>query len=82
MSAFSQILADAAQLSDEAKVFVGDFVYAPFGIETSETVNAFTLYALLFGVGYIIYRLSLPERGERRRTRVRVRTQARTRIYR
>gem|GEM_PF-7045307 len=82
MSTFNQILTDTTTLAVDARGFVGDFVYAPFGIESSNAVNTVTLVALLLGAGYVIYRLSLPDRGERRRVRRRVRTQARTRVYR
>jgi len=71
MSARESITNDFAGLLADAKVFVGEFVYAPFGIEASETVNTVTLYAALAVVGFVIYRLVKPAPAPRYRTPVR-----------
>ena len=61
MSTSNQIMTDIAKLSEDAKLFVGDFLYAPFGIESSDTVNAITLYVLLGAASYVLYRISREE---------------------
>lgn len=70
MSDPNQMTTDLIKLSDDAKIFVGDFLYAPFGVESSEGVNAITLYALIAIAIYVLYRVSKREEPQRTKTRV------------
>ena len=60
MSSTERIVEDLTRLSDRSRDFVGDFLYAPLGIESSDTANAVTLYAILIGLAFVTYRLSRP----------------------
>ncbi len=67
MSTDNRLVEDIVNLSARAKEFVGEFLYAPLGIESSETLNAITLYAVLGCLSYITYRVSRSEPRTRRR---------------
>ncbi|MHA3913817.1 hypothetical protein [Halovulum sp. GXIMD14793] len=67
MSNFETIKEDLVVASEAAKEFVGVFIYEPLGIESSATLNAFTLYLLLGIAGMALYRLSKPMRQPRYR---------------
>ncbi len=60
MSATEKILSDLGKATVDARDFVGEFVYAPFGIETSNLINGLTLVAALAVVGMIIYQILRP----------------------
>ena len=56
MSKFTYLLNDGLAAVERAKEFIGEFVYAPFGIESSSVINGFTLYFILSSVIYVVMR--------------------------
>ena len=60
MSKVEQIWIDIVAFMDASKTFIGDFVYKPFGVESSPLMNAMTLYVLLGLVAFVAYRAVTP----------------------
>ena len=60
MSNTEKILEDLARITATSKEFIGEFIYAPFGIESSEVLNSLTLYFALGVLAMIVYRISRP----------------------
>ncbi|MEM8786796.1 MAG: hypothetical protein AAGE76_00885 [Pseudomonadota bacterium] len=60
MSSTEKILEDLTKASAAANEFVGEFVYAPFGYQSSELVNTATLAVIMAVCGVVIYRLMCP----------------------
>ena len=60
MSTFERVTADLAIVVTRAKSFIGDFLYQPFGIESSDLVNAVTLYVIVGAAAVALYRAVQP----------------------
>lgn len=60
MQKLERLREDVVSFHDKAKEVTGEFLYAPFGIETTPFVNAVTLYAILAVLAFGIYRLTRP----------------------
>ena len=56
MSKFNYLLNDGLAAVERAKTFIGEFVYEPFGIESSSVINGFTLYFILSSIIYLVMR--------------------------
>jgi hypothetical protein len=56
MEFYNTLLIELVAFSVAAKEFVGEFLYAPFGIQSSESVNSFTLYFVLGAAVYCVLR--------------------------
>ncbi|MEO1285639.1 MAG: hypothetical protein AAFV92_12260 [Pseudomonadota bacterium] len=55
-----KVIADLGKASVDAMEFVGEFVYAPFGYESSDMVNGVTLFAAIAIVALVIYKSLRP----------------------
>ncbi|MEM8872136.1 MAG: hypothetical protein AAGB10_02235 [Pseudomonadota bacterium] len=55
-----KVIADLGKASADAMEFVGEFVYAPFGYESSSMVNGVTLVAAIAVVALVIYKSLRP----------------------
>lgn len=60
MSKLDRLWDDLVAFHDSAREFVGEFLYEPFDIVTSPFVNAVTLYAILAGLAFAVYRVTRP----------------------
>ncbi len=60
MSKLERMRGEIASFHEKAKDVTGEFLYAPFGIESTPFVNAVTLYAILAILAFGIYRLTRP----------------------
>ena len=56
----SSMREDAVSLFFGAREFVGEFLYAPLGVESSDTLNGATLFVAGFIALVALYRLSRP----------------------
>jgi len=60
MSKLEKLWDDVIAFHADAKAFTGEFLYEPFGIESSPFLNAVTLYAILAALAFAVYRVSRP----------------------
>jgi len=67
MSKAELIWADIIGFTETSKEFIGNFVYAPFGIESSTLLNSVTLYVALGLIAFIAYRAVKPAHKARYR---------------
>lgn len=70
MSNSEKIMEDFLAFTATAKEFIGEFVYAPFGIESSDGLNAITLYALMGVAVGVLIRIARPAPRARYRQRI------------
>lgn len=56
MNKFSSFPSDLQEMSESLKYFVGEFFYAPFGIESSDELNTFTAAFIIGVMCYAILR--------------------------
>lgn len=66
MSTVNALLDDLSVKADQAKTFIGDFLFAPFGIESTDLVNSITLYAILGMTAVVAYKIASPAPRARR----------------
>ncbi|NNU81025.1 hypothetical protein HMH01_11310 [Halovulum dunhuangense] len=60
MSSMERVVEDLGRIYGRSKDFVGEFLYAPFGIESTDAVNAATLYVALAVLAMVTWRLASP----------------------
>ena len=70
MSDIAKITEEFVAFTAASKEFIGEFVYAPFGIESSPALNAFTLYAVIGVLVAVLIRALAPRPKPRYRKRV------------
>lgn len=56
MSKIDYLIRDLIEFHASAIEFIGAFLYSPFGLETSTTVNTFTLYFIIGSLTYVTLR--------------------------
>ena len=60
MSKLERLWDDVIAFHANAKEFTGEFLYEPFGVESTPLLNAVTLYAILAVLAFAVYRVSRP----------------------
>jgi len=60
MSKLERLREDIVALHANAKEVTGEFLYEPFGIESTPFLNAITLYAIIALVIFAVHRVTRP----------------------
>ncbi|MSU89766.1 hypothetical protein GE300_09065 [Rhodobacteraceae bacterium 2CG4] len=65
MSEHQRWVTDLVKFHGNAKETVGEFLYKPFGIESTDGLNAITLYVFAAVAVFVLFRLFTPARRAR-----------------